>query len=77
MLTRVLAYPDLPKKLHAADPSAQLDLMIPVHLRCGDVECRFFTTLTTLGTPLDITLDELRIESYYPADDATARWLRT
>lgn len=77
MLTRVLAYPDLPKKLHQLDPGAQLDLMIPVHLRRNGVECRFFTTLTTLGTPLDITLDELRIESYYPADDATARWLRS
>jgi transcriptional regulator with XRE-family HTH domain len=76
ILARVLAYPDLPKKFHVADPSAQLDLMIPVHLRRGDVECRFFTTLTTLGTPLDVTLDELRIESYYPADDATSRWLR-
>ncbi len=76
MLKRVLAYPDLPKKFHVADPAAQLDLMIPVHLRKGAVECRFFTTLTTLGTPLDITLDELRIESYYPADEQTARWLR-
>jgi hypothetical protein len=32
---------------------------------------RFFTTLTTLGTPYDITLHELRIESFFPADDAT------
>lgn len=76
LLDRVLAYPGLPKRFHAADPSAQLDLLIPVHLRKGDVELRLFTTLTTLGTPLDVTLDELRIESYYPADDATATWLR-
>jgi transcriptional regulator with XRE-family HTH domain len=76
LLSRVLAYPGLPKKLLVADPSAQLDLLIPVHLRKGDLDVRLFTTLTTLGTPLDVTLDELRIESYYPADDATARWLR-
>lgn len=76
LLDRVLAYPDVPRKFHVADPSAQLDLLIPVHLRKGDLEVRLFTTLTTLGTPLDVTLDELRIESYYPADDATARWLR-
>lgn len=76
LLDRVLAYPDVPRRFHVADPSAQLDLLIPVHLRKGDVEVRLFTTLTTLGTPLDVTLDELRIESYYPADDATARWLR-
>jgi transcriptional regulator with XRE-family HTH domain len=76
LLARVLAYPGLPKKLFVADPSAQLDLLIPVHLRKGELDVRLFTTLTTLGTPLDVTLDELRIESYYPADDATARWLR-
>jgi transcriptional regulator with XRE-family HTH domain len=77
LLRKVLSYPDLPKKFHIADPGAQLDLMIPVHLRKGDLDVRLFTTLTTLGTPLDVTLDELRIESYYPADDATARWLRS
>jgi transcriptional regulator with XRE-family HTH domain len=76
LLKRVLAYPDLPKQLHVSDPSAQLDLLIPVHLRKGGLDVRLFTTLTTLGTPLDVTLDELRIESYYPADDATAKWLR-
>jgi hypothetical protein len=37
----------------------------------GDVHLKFFTTLTTLGTPYDITLHELRIESFFPADDAT------
>jgi hypothetical protein len=36
-----------------------------------------FTTLTTFGTPRDITLDELAIELFYPADDATERVLRT
>ena len=77
LLDKVLRYPELPKNVHVADPSAQLDLLIPVHLRKGDVELRLFTTLTTLGTPVDVTLDELRIESYYPADDVTAKWLRS
>ncbi len=35
-----------------------------------------FTTLTTFGTPRDITLDELSIELFYPADAATDRLLR-
>lgn len=34
----------------------------------------FFTTLTTFGTPQDITLQELRIESFYPTNDATEQW---
>jgi len=32
---------------------------------------RYFTTLTSLGTPHDITLQELRIECFFPADEAT------
>jgi hypothetical protein len=31
----------------------------------------------TLGTPLDVTAQELRIESYFPADDATDAWVRS
>lgn len=47
-----------------------------VHLRRGDDEARLFTMLTTIGTPLDVTAQELAIESYFPADEATERWLR-
>ncbi|MCY6381158.1 helix-turn-helix domain-containing protein [Hoeflea prorocentri] len=34
----------------------------------------FFSTIATLGTPRDITLQEMRIESYFPANDATRRF---
>ena len=37
---------------------------------------RFFTTITTLGTPLDVTLQELRIETYVPMDPGTESALR-
>ncbi|MCU0658381.1 MAG: helix-turn-helix transcriptional regulator [Polyangiaceae bacterium] len=47
-----------------------------LHLRRGPQELRLFTMLTTLGTPLDVTAQELVIESLFPADDATARWFR-
>lgn len=49
--------------------------VVQVHLRRGGLEARLFTMLTTIGTPLDVTAQELMIESYFPADDATARWL--
>ncbi len=49
---------------------------MPVHLRRGDEELRYFTTLTTLGTPLDVTAQELRIEGYFPMDEATERFAR-
>ena len=44
------------------------DLLLPIHLKVGDVELRLFSTIMTLGTPRDITLQELRIETFFPAD---------
>jgi transcriptional regulator with XRE-family HTH domain len=37
----------------------------------GAIRASFFTTITTLGTPLDLTAQELRIESLFPADEDT------
>ncbi|WP_026930779.1 helix-turn-helix domain-containing protein [Glycomyces tenuis] len=50
------------------------DVVIPMAVRLDGRELRLFSTVTTFGTPLDITLDELTIESYYPADDETAAY---
>lgn len=47
-----------------------------VHLKRGEHEARLFTMVTTLGTPLDVTAQELAIESYFPADEATEAWLK-
>lgn len=44
---------------------------IDLALQKGSLSCRFFTTVTTFGTPQDITLQELRIESYFPSDERT------
>jgi hypothetical protein len=70
---QLVSYPGVPtRELDGAEPG----VLIPVHLRRGELELRLFTTITTLGTPLDITAEELRIESYFAADDATERWFR-
>jgi len=51
------------------------DLLLPVHLRKDDLDLRLFTTIMTLGTPTDVTLQELRIETFFPADDRSeAAW---
>jgi len=47
-----------------------------LHLRKGATELKLFTVLTTIGTPLDVTAEDLTIESFFPADDATDRWFR-
>ncbi len=51
------------------------DVLIPMIYRFGGRELRLFSTSTTFGTPQDITLDEVVIEAYYPADADSARYL--
>ena len=54
----------------AADPNT---LVVPLRLRAPDgAELRFFSTVATFGTAVDITLAELSIESFFPADAETA-----
>ena len=50
--------------------------MLPVHIRRGELELRLFTTIMTLGTPHDVTLQELRIEALFPADEHSERQWR-
>ncbi|ABC80125.1 helix-turn-helix domain-containing protein [Anaeromyxobacter dehalogenans] len=45
-------------------------ILVPIRLRRGDLSLDLFTTITTVGTPLDITLQELRIETLFPASAA-------
>jgi transcriptional regulator with XRE-family HTH domain len=46
-------------------------IALPIHIRRGKTNLRYFMTLTTLGTPLDVAAQELRIESYFPLDAET------
>jgi transcriptional regulator with XRE-family HTH domain len=48
------------------------DVFTPLRIRHGDGELSFFSTVATFGTPLDVTVAELAVESFYPADDHTA-----
>ena len=52
------------------------DLLVPVHVRLGDLDLRFFTTIATIGAPFDVTLEELRLETLLPADATTEAFLR-
>lgn len=53
------------------------DVVVPLRLRHDTGELAFFSTVTTFGTALDITVSELAIEAFYPADAATAKVLRS
>jgi MmyB-like transcription regulator ligand binding domain len=45
--------------------------VLPMQFEKGRTKLRLFTTIATLGTPQDITLQELRIESFFPMDNET------
>src|SRR5579885_2515797 len=77
LLDRLMGYDGVRSALRepaSGDPSG--GPVLPMHFRKGDVSLRLFTTIATLGTPRDITLQELRVESFFPMDAATERVLR-
>jgi transcriptional regulator with XRE-family HTH domain len=69
----LMAYPDIPESVRQPDLSLPSDATFTLRLRRDDLELAFLTTMTVFNAPQNVTLDELRIESYFPLDDATAR----
>ena len=74
LLNEILRYPGVPSRWRNADNA--LAPLLTVVFRKDDCILRFFSTFTRFGTPRDITLDELRIECTFPADEATAELCR-
>ena len=75
LLAEVLAYPGVPAHWRARDLQTPASPMLTFTFRKGNTEVSFFSTWTTFGAPHDVTLEELRIESSFPADEHTAkRW---
>lgn len=64
---------------YAADPPSSPEqtpgLVVPLRLMVGDEEARLWSTTTVFGTPREVTVSELAIEAFYPADAATRRLL--
>jgi transcriptional regulator with XRE-family HTH domain len=52
-------------------------ILVPLRVRVRGTVLSLFSTTTVFGTPRDVTLSELAIESFYPADAPTAAFLRT
>jgi hypothetical protein len=74
LLTEVMAYPDVAAARATVHVSGVPPLMIPVVMRNPDGSTvSFMSTIATLGTAEDITLRELRIESFYPVEEAAAQ----
>ncbi len=67
-------YPAPPLR-HASRGLAD-EIVVSLRMAAGDRELSFFSTITTFGTAVDITVAELAIEAFFPADAATAEHLR-
>lgn len=69
----VAAYP-----VGAREPAeARAGLVVPLRLRAGDDVLSLVSMTTVFGTPHEVTVSEIAIETFYPADAATARVLRS
>ncbi|WP_405179888.1 helix-turn-helix transcriptional regulator [Nocardia sp. NBC_01377] len=68
---------ELESYLPEADPGPDhLGFAVPLRLRSGEGELRLITTVTSFATAVDITLSELHLEAFLPADEHTAEILR-
>lgn len=72
LLSEVLSYPGVPPRWRAREIGVPATPLLTTVFRKGDVQLTFFSTITTFGTPLDVTLEELHIECSFAADEATA-----
>ncbi len=71
LLAEVLSYPGVPQRLRRPSSGAPSLPIIPVQFRKEELSFDFFSTVTMLGTPQDVALQELRIECFFPADERT------
>ena len=76
LLEELLSYPDVPRHWRLLDLDASSAPFLAVEMAKGDVRLSFFSLLAGLGVPYDITLHELRVECFFPADAASEARLR-
>ena len=73
LVAEVLGYPGVPASWRRPDLAASMLPIIPVCFERDGRRFSYFSTVTTLGTPIDVTAQETRIECFFPVDDETRR----
>jgi transcriptional regulator with XRE-family HTH domain len=76
VLEEILGYPGIPKRWRSIDLHAPGLPVLPTELHANGVTLRMFSMLSTFGTPQDVTADELRVESFFPADAQSEMLMR-
>jgi transcriptional regulator with XRE-family HTH domain len=72
LLDDALAYPEVPSEWGSPALDSHPPPVIPVEFKRRRLALGYFSTVTTLGTPQDAVLEEIRVESFFPADKRTA-----
>jgi len=76
ILAELMKDTGLPRRIRNAEIMPQPSPVFATQLKANGVSLSLFTMISTFGTPLDVTADELRVGSFFPADDATEAFLR-
>ncbi|CAN7473915.1 helix-turn-helix transcriptional regulator [Bradyrhizobium sp. LjRoot220] len=76
LFDEIMAYPGLPAEWRLPRQSQATSPVMIMHLAKGDFRLAFFSTFTTLAMPTDAALQQIKIECFFPADDATAEMAR-
>ncbi|HET6467073.1 MAG TPA: helix-turn-helix transcriptional regulator [Geminicoccaceae bacterium] len=78
LLDELKSYPVPPgaKPFHPGGQAALAGIAVPLELAVDNGTLSFLSTTTVFGTALDLSLSELAIESFFPADEVTADAMR-
>ncbi|WP_169544737.1 helix-turn-helix domain-containing protein [Sneathiella aquimaris] len=76
LLEEVLSYPDIPTEWRMDDPTLDASPVLPLEFVLGEVTLSWITTITSFGTPQDVTAEEIMIESMFPANIETEQACR-
>jgi transcriptional regulator with XRE-family HTH domain len=77
LVEEVMEYPGVAELARPEAPPSGADLLLPVHYRRGVLDVRLFSTTATIGAAYDVTLEELRLETLFPADADSEAALRS
>jgi transcriptional regulator with XRE-family HTH domain len=72
----LLAYPGVPSRWSVPDPTVTMPPLVSMQLQKGDLALTFLSMITTLATPRDVALQQLKIECFFPGDAVTEQTSR-
>lgn len=71
LFEEICGYPGVPDNWRSHDWAATPAPILPLVVGTGTLQLKLFSMISSFGTPLDITAEELRIETFFAVDDAT------